>query len=280
MRISRGGFTLTELMIYVVIGGVIMGATYRVMITQSRAFGKQREVLDTRETERSAAALLAWDLRHAASGGGQLVAMNANNLTLRSLQGVGVVCAKHALLPRIALWSTAGAFQATPDDSLLVYEIGRDSTKWHALKVYQVGTPVAMGMAACGWPGARSPDVVVQVSLTNHQDSLVWRSTFVGAPVRSFRVTAYGEFSLNGRWWLGRKVGAAAYEQLTGPLLTPSSGGVGFTYYDTLGAVTANPAAVGTVGVTLRAQSFKQASFAGAVAYQQDSLTTRVALRR
>ena len=81
--------------------------------------------------------------------------------------------------------------------------------------------------------------------------------------------------------WLGRKVGAAAYDRLTGPLLAPASGGLKFVYYDTLGAVTANAADLGTVGFTLRAQSLKQFHLGpGALQYKVDSLTTRVALRR
>jgi prepilin-type N-terminal cleavage/methylation domain-containing protein len=274
MRARSAGFTLIELLVYIVIGGIIMTSAFQVMMTQSRSYGKEREVLDVRETERSAAALLAWDLRHAAAGGGQLAAMNANSITLRSIQGIGVVCAKHASLPRIALWRTGGTIQATTDDSVLVYGITRGT--WRVLKVTQVGTPVAMGVAACAWPGARPPDLVVEVQVNVTQDT---STIYVGAPIRVFRRTQYGEFSVNGRWWLGRKVGSAAYEQLTGPLLGPAAGGVTFAYYDTLGAVTANPAAVGAVGITLRAQSFKQASMGGTPSYQQDSLTTRVALR-
>ena len=46
-------------------------------------------------------------------------------------------------------------------------------------------------------------------------------------------------------------------------------------------AVTANAAAVGVVGFTLRAQSLKQFHLGpGPLQYQADSLTTRVALRR
>ena len=103
----------------------------------------------------------------------------------------------------------------------------------------------------------------------------------VGAPFRNFRRVQYAEFQLNSRWWLGRKVGAAAsYEQLTGPLLAPASNGLVFTYYDTLGVVTANPAAVGAVAFTLRTESFKKTYIGNAFDYQRDSLTTKVVLRR
>ena len=103
----------------------------------------------------------------------------------------------------------------------------------------------------------------------------------VGAPFRNFRSVQYAEFQQNGRWWLGRKVGqAASYEQLTGPVLAPASNGLALTYYDTLGAVTANTAAVGSVAFTIRTESYKNATTGSSFVYQRDSLTTRVGVRR
>ena len=165
---------------------------------------------------------------------------------------------------------------ATIDDSALVYQLGRD--KWQALKITAVGTPAAMGVAACAWPGARPPDVVVEFAVGSKVDTSYIK---VGAPLRNFRRVQYAEYQLNSRWWLGRKVGAAAsYEQLTGPLVAPSSNGLAFAYYDTLGAVTANPAAVGSISLTLRTESYKNTYVGTTYVYQRDSLTTKVALRR
>ena len=102
-----------------------------------------------------------------------------------------------------------------------------------------------------------------------------------GASLRNFRRVEYSEYQQNNRWWLGRKVGgAASYELLTGPLLAPASNGLAFTYYDTLGAVTANPAAVGSVGFTLRTESYKNTTVDSSFTYQHDSVTTKVAVRR
>jgi len=273
MRAARkGGFTLPELLVSVVLGGIVLASVYKIMINQGRAYGKERELMDVRETVRSGATLLAWELRGAATGGSQLATMTADSLTLRAIQGFGIVCAKHATLPRYALWRSGGSIAATSDDSALAY---MGSNQWRRQKISQVGTPSALGVTACAWPGARVPDLVVEV--TGDTSSIV-----VGASFRAFRTVRYAEYQTSGRWWLGRKVGAAAtYDQLTGPLLAPASGGLKFAYYDTLGAVTANAAALGAVGFTLRAQSLKQLHLGpGPLQYQVDSLTTRVALRR
>jgi prepilin-type N-terminal cleavage/methylation domain-containing protein len=272
----RSGFTIIELLVGLVVGLIVLSSVVQIMIVQSRGYRKQREIIDVRETAREATALLAGDIRQSAVGNSPLASMGANSIALRSPRGMGTVCAKHATLARYGLWKTGGNIVAGTDDSALVYQLGRD--KWKALKITAVGTPAAMGVTACAWPGARPPEIVVEFAVATKTDTSYIK---VGAPFRSFRRIEYAEYQLNSRWWLGRKIGAAgSYEQLTGPLVPPASNGLAFVYYDTLGAVTTNPAAVGTVAVTLRTESFKKTHVGTAYMYQRDSLTTKVALRR
>jgi hypothetical protein len=53
-----------------------------------------------------------------------------------------------------------------------------------------------------------------------------------------------------------------------------------FAYYDTLGAVTTIPSAVGSIAFTIRTESFKNTYVGNSYVYQRDSLTTKVGLRR
>ncbi len=285
-RRQAAGFTLAELLVYIVIAGVVVGAIVRLIRSQGSAYAQQRALTDARETLRGGSELLAWELRQAALGRSPLTVMTSQSVGLRSMQGLGVVCARGAVAGagaawtrRLALWSTGGDIQATTNDSALVFRSA--SQRWQTVKITQTGTPAAMGMAACGWTGtARVPALVVDVSATT---SNALSDIAVGATFRAFRPVQYGEYPLGGQWWLGRKVGAAATEQLTGPLLAPAvAGGLNFVYYDTLGAVTANPAAVGTVQFTMRAQSYRQYRNpnTGVLGYRMDSLTTKVTLRR
>jgi prepilin-type N-terminal cleavage/methylation domain-containing protein len=275
-RESRRGFTLVELLIGLVLGVMVLSSVVQMMIVQGRGYRKQRELIDVRETAREAVALLTWDLRQSGLGGSPLSAMTPDMVALRSPRGLGTICAKHPTLARYALWKTGGNILAGVDDSALVYQAGHD--KWTALKITAVGTPAAMGLTSCAWPGARAPDVVVEVAVGTKTDTSYIQ---VGAPFRSFRRVEYAEYQLNGRWWLGRRVGAAtSYQQLTGPLASPASSGLTFAYYDTLGAVATNPSAVGSIAFTLRAESFKNTYVGASYAYQRDSLTTKVALRR
>jgi Tfp pilus assembly protein PilW len=271
----RVGFTMIEVLVALVVGMLVLSSVVQLLIVQGRGYRKQREQVDVRETAREAVDLLSWDLRQAAVAGSSFAAMGANAVTIRSFRGLGTVCGKHATLARYGLWRTGGNIQATVDDTALVYQIGRG--QWNKLRITAVGTPAAMGVTACAWPGARPPDVVVEFAVTVTTDTSYIK---VGAPFRTFRRVQYAEYQQNSRWWLGRKVGAAAaYELLTGPLLAPTSNGLAFTYYDTLGAVTANPAAVGSVAFTLRTESFKNTP-GSTSPYQHDSVTTKIAVRR
>lgn len=273
---DRRGFTIIELIVSFVIGLIVLSSVVQMMIVQGKGYRKQREQVDVRETTREAAALLSWDLRQAAVGGSAFAVMGANSVTLRSPRGLGTICGKHVLLARYGLWKTAGNIQATVDDTALVYQIGKGG--WTKLKITAVGTPAAMGVNVCSWAGGRQPDIVVEFAVTQTTDTSTIK---VGAPFRSFRRVEYSEFQQNGRWWLGRKVGnAAGYEQLTGPLLAPASNGLAFTYIDTLGAVSANTNAIGSVAFTIRTESFKNATTGSSFVYQRDSLTTRVGVRR
>jgi prepilin-type N-terminal cleavage/methylation domain-containing protein len=276
-RRLRRGFTMIEVIVALVVGMIVLGSVVQMLIVQGRGYKKQREQVDVRETAREAAALLSWDLRQAASAGSPLAVMGANTVTMRSFRGLGTICSvKHPTLNRWGLWKTGGSILATVDDTALVYPLG--GAQWLTLKITAVGTPAAMGVTACAWPGARPPDVVVEFATATAAQALTIR---VGGPVRTFRRVQYAEFQQNSRWWLGRKVGAAAsYELLTGPLLAPASNGLAFTYYDTLGAVTADVNAVGSVAFTLRTESFKNTTIGSGYTYQHDSLTTKVAVRR
>jgi prepilin-type N-terminal cleavage/methylation domain-containing protein len=251
---ARRGFTLIELLVASAIALMLMGGVVQLLTVQGHGYRKQREVIDVRETAREATALLSSDLRQASVGGSSPTAIAPNSITLRSSRGLGTVCAKHPTLPRYGLWRTGGNILATADDSALIYQPARE--KWVALKVTAVGTPAAMGVAACAWPGARPPDVVVEVAVTSKKDT---SGILVGAAYRGYRKVQYAEF--------------------TGPLLAPASNGLEFAYYDSTGAVTANPALVKTVAFTLRTESYKNTYVGTGYTYQRDSLTTKVAFR-
>ncbi len=317
------GFTLVEMMISVVVSGIVMAAVYQLLIGQSRSYGQQRELMDVHQTLRSAGALLAWEMRQASALDGDISAIGANSITLRAVQGGGIVCAKHITLPWTALGMTWGDFNATVDDSAMVYSAGADS--WLVGPVVQAGTIPLVPF--CDWGGGTSfsTEVVVEVAVAGawtqtdfdaycntlggsqqinclaEPDWPTWCAGLggipqadclaalaasgvgagiyeIGAPIRAFRRVEYGLYADAGRWWLGRKVGAAAsYEKLIGPLLAPSSGGLVFTYRDAAGNVTADPTQVVVIDFVIRAESYHVSG--STFDFRQDTVAISVALR-
>ncbi len=266
---------MVELLIAMVLGLMVMGAAFSVFVSQTRQEGLHRETMDARETLRGAAALLTAELRPLSASRGDLYAITPQSVTLRSIQGAGTLCSKSPAAPqaRYGVWQPSGTFAATADDSALAYS--QSSASWNRLKVSQVWQSPSGGMPPfCAWSGALTPGLVVGFVIGDTT------GVRVGSGIRPFRRTEYGMFQQDGRWWLGRKVGAAAsFELVTGPLRSPADSGLVFHYYDSTGVATADPLLVQRVEVVLRAESFGRARSTTGVTTRLDSVTVVTFLR-
>ncbi|MFQ5689514.1 MAG: PilW family protein [Gemmatimonadota bacterium] len=258
---SSRGFTVVGVMIAIVLSTVVLGAMYRLLDSQGRFYSLERETLDARESLRATAALLTWELRNEAASGGDLYAIGTNSVRLRSTQAMGVICSRTTVgsATRFGLQATSGYFQATADDSALVYSLSTDT--WSAVKVVGVWEGSAAwssgGTPVCFWGDSTTSVPRPQVAVELQGPGAVLADLEVGAPIRLFRQVEYGLFQQNGRWWLGRRQGSATqWEELTGPLLAPANGGLVLTYYDATGSMTSDPAQVARVDLVLRAESF------------------------
>lgn len=281
---KRGGFTLLELLINLVVAVVLVTAVYQLLIGQNRLYMKQRELQDVRSTLRAVGNLLAFEFRQAMAANGDLYAIAPDSFVIRSVQGAGIVCAVHPTEPVVGLWRTSGEFAATPDDSALVFAAGGSGTgddEWLALDIEAVWQSGGGGVPYCAWGGGNSVATELVARVDSGDASLA--GVRVGAPFRAFRRVQYGIYSENGRWWLGRKVGSAtSYEMLTGPLRPPTASGPAFIYYDQAGdtITTGDPTRVRLVDIVMRGESLGKLRVAGGQpAAQEDTLTIRVSLR-
>ncbi len=281
-----GGFTLVELLIALVVGLIVLAAVFSLLDSQSRLYSLQRETTDARESLRAGGALLGWELMSASATGGDLYAIGPTSLSLRSPQGMGVVCARTTVgsAERFGLQQVSGYFEATADDSALVYSRGADA--WNVLKVSAAWNGSAAwsggGTPVCFWGDSTTSVPRPQAAVELQGDSLVLAGLTVGAPLTAFRRTEYALFQQSGRWWLGRRVGGAVpYDILTGPMVAPPSNGLAFAYYDATGAATVDPTQVAQVDIVLRAESFGQVRIGAAAGIRtvSDSLSTTAFLR-
>lgn len=278
-RLDNRGFTAVEMLVYMVIATVVMAAVYQLLISQSRLYTKQRELQDVRWTLRAAAALLAHELRLTSAIDGDLYDIADNGFSVRSFRGAGFVCGIDSTATNYGLALTTGEFDDSADDSALVYAAngpGMADDIWRVVDLTPASPPVSVNN--CEWSGSS-----VQADLTVHveDDGAAPTGVEVGAPLKAFRRVDYGLFSSDGRWWLGRKVGSSATnELLAGPLKPPSDSGLLLIYYDSLGGITTDPTEVSMVDIILRGESLGKAPQVGeAPDFQIDTLTMRVSLR-
>jgi hypothetical protein len=267
--------TLVELMIYMVLASVVMGAIYSVMITQTQAYADQREMTDARETVSGAGVLLTSELRQLDPSDGDLYFVAPESLAIRSVQSVAIVCAIDNPNRKFALWNLVGELEdfQKKADSAFVFSAGgsgQGDDMWEREEIK--GFHQAAGLlASCEWTVPQTPDTVVQLDKA-------MPGVTVGAPFRSFRAIQYGTFFDDGNWWLGRKTPGGAYEKLTGPLRSPAAGGLVFKYYDANGSVTAVAADVRMIEIVIRSQSTRRSRQASGLTERTDSLRTKVFL--
>ena len=166
-KLSTAGFTVVELLVYLIIAVIVVGGAFQLLIGQNRLYIKQRELEDVRSSLRAAANILAFELRQASAFGDPYF-ISTDSFAIRSLQGSGIVCSKHSSAPRVGLWGTAGEFYATSEDSVLVYAAaswGISDDSWVPGEVSQLwGSPSAGGVPSCDWGGGAQPDLVLELA--------------------------------------------------------------------------------------------------------------------
>ena len=96
----RAGFTLVELLIYMVISALIGTVVVKFMLNQSRNYASQVQIIDARETLRGAVSLFTWELRGLSAEAGDIYVMDSSSVAIRSVLATGVVCGRHATLRR------------------------------------------------------------------------------------------------------------------------------------------------------------------------------------
>lgn len=252
-RWSRAGYTVIELMVYLTIGVIVIGAIYQVLIGQSRLYSKEREIMDVRTSLRAGAELLAVELRMAAPGDGDIYQVAAESVTVRSIQGSGVVCETKQNGRLLGLHATSGTFDNEVGDSVLVYT-GGGSSGWVITKVLAVNEGPLVLLPTCAWNSV-PPEYILAVDTL---DGTLLNGLQVGAELRAFRKTQYTTAEIEGRWWLVRETGAGVdAELLTGPLAAPADSGLVFRYYEANGDTTSVIGEIRLIEILLKGESLK-----------------------
>lgn len=277
----RSGFTLIELMIALTLSAIVLGAMYRVLNGNQRFYRAQGEVTEVQQNLRAVALILPGEFRELAASQGDIIEMNATNITIRGIRSFMVVCAQPVVatgqvIVRNSLTFGYRAVDATRD-SLFVYRDGHpglaSDDRWLAMGI-------SSSSATTCTDGGAGTSYIVQGAGSSARAYL--DSVWEGAPVRAFERVRYSLYEDDDLGWLGVESFTSGswtdISPIAGPLRT--SNGIGFTYYNAAGAVTGDRLSVASVQITARGRSTNQINMAGRpTGYYYDSVTIRTALR-
>ena len=292
--LARRGFTLIELMIAIVLLGIVSAAVYKVLVNSQRVYLAQTQTIDLQQNTRAAAAILPAEFRELDAADGDIKAMTATSLRIRAMRELAFVCTDPVLgggigqivltVRKTPIYGTRQTF--SKGDSILVYWEGNPTTRtddqWLPAQLQQDATP---GFCADS-NVAVNPAYLLTLQPQWINDPTLNRAGAItrGAPVRGFDKIAYELYQASGsdtNWYLGQRNPAqgGTIQPMIGPLI--GANGVTFSYYDSVGAVTADSSKVAQIGFVLRARTAApiRSAGAGVQAYKVDSVVSWVALR-
>jgi prepilin-type N-terminal cleavage/methylation domain-containing protein len=263
-KTDRRGFTLVELMIVAVVGAMVVGATYQIMLSSQRALTIQTAQIQGQQTVRAGLDILFSELRELSRAEGDILNMGPDRIQIRAMRAFGLVCGVDPSGSPVRVQKIGRFFVG--GDSIMVLadndpDIATDDTILSGVVSSIDSTQTCSGA-----------DTAQSLTVPDLVSAMANDTVRIGAPVRAFTVYTYGLYTLGGEYYLARRSGATT-ARLVGPL---SSNGVSFVYTDSFGNVTTNPRSVAQIEVTLRSESKVLDPRGRPVA---DSLTTAIYLR-
>lgn len=279
---ARGGFTLVELLIVVVMLGLIGMITVRVLTDTQRLTLAQGERAMMQSTARTGVLVLPTELREINPSLNDITAMDDTSITYRAMRTLAVACVPPTTTSvRVKTSSIQGLKPFTVTDSVLVFVEGLDKyypddDDWARARITGVSTATA---CPDGSPGTT---LTLAANMTHGTSTVTTNADLangVSAIVRGFEKTVLAAYrDAGGVTWLGMGPVGGAIQPIIGPLAADS--GLRLTYRDAAGAVTASMTNVTNVDVRIVART-DRAIHRGqkTAAVEYDSLTTRIALR-
>lgn len=257
MSARRAGFTMTELIVVVVLGSLVLLASLQVLITQQRTYTAQNVAINGQQSTRMALEILSGDLRELSPEGGDIIAMSSTQLQVRLMQKFSIVCGTvFGSNPQLyVVRSLMGASPFVATDSVFVWADNRVNTEvddhWIAAQVTQVGATAVPCLEPLLPP---VPAALLTFQSQGSAFNVTTDSVTMGAPVRSYDRFTFGlTTASDGDTYLGRRRRAEPWMPIAGPL-RPSDG-LEFVYLDENNAVTTTPTDVRQIEVRIRASS-------------------------
>ena len=173
---DRGGFTLVELLIVAVLGVIVVGATYQMILTSQRAYTTQTAQLQGQQTVRAGIDILFAELRELSGVEGDILEMSPDRIEIRAMRAFGLVCDVNPTGSPIRVKKIGRYFQS--GDSIVVFADNDPDVASDDTILSGAVASVTAGETCTGTDIAQSlavPDLVT---------ALVNDTVRLGAPVR------------------------------------------------------------------------------------------------
>jgi len=211
----RRGFSLVEAMVALALSGVLVAASGSALFGAMRRATRERLARAVRHNVRTAALVLAAELRDVSPGSGDLVVVSDSAVTIRAIRSFSIVCmvrSPNAVVVSDSLTFALRGLDASRDSVLLYREgdaLRSDDDGWLA------GAAVGVGADRCPSGEAGTRVTLGGVDLAGVAS---------GAPLRSFEIQDYRLYRDGaGQWWLGVRApeptGWSATSPIAGPLV-------------------------------------------------------------
>lgn len=229
--LGRGGFTLVELIVSVVLGALLITVVLSFVTGQTRIATAQSGREEVQQNARGALEMVASDLRGAVSAG--IVRGDADAIEILLPRRWGLVCSQvgttrtTVVFPNIAGQPTP----AGPGAGLLVQH--RDNNNWAPVLPTRATVDQAVQVdarVACANLSTAGQVVAFQLDGANHPAAMP-----VGSTVALYERVRYDLQTSRGEQWIFRSNGVTAggaysMQPLAGPV-DAAAGGISFTYY-------------------------------------------------
>ena len=247
---KRDGFTLVELLIVVVLGGLVLAAIFQVLVSNQQIYTRQSQAVLGQQTVRGGIEYLSQEIRELSPRGNDFVDTQSDELTVRVMRKTAVTCSATGAFADIRVRAGVMGSQFVVGDSVLVFfnpDGDPANDAFAAGRVTEIDPAVGTGVQ-CGNEGSQRIEFDAPVEPA---------AVGEGALIRSFETITYSVVTDNGESFLARTRGGGPAEPLLGPIAADD--GLLFEYLDADGEViapvpnsVAGRQAIRSVRVTLR----------------------------
>lgn len=270
----RGGFTLVEMLVVMVLLTIVGGSLMGLLAKQQRFYQGTADLGDLRSQLRQAEAVISNDLRGMSSVGLDITTMTDSSIDFNYTIGSSIACSVPGAtltLPPASLsnGSTLTTWIQTPvlGDKVFVFDDGSSTTtslddQWKQYTVAGVDST----LGGCPAPYTQAGDAA-KYSYTITLDQAASATIQAGAAVRFIRPAHYSLYQSTGDnlWYLGYTCPSCTTGgtilPIAGPFLpytdaaTPDLSGIRITYFDSTNTTTTQAQSVARINIVLRGQT-------------------------